>query len=189
VARVSDSAYIVQRWNASPNGTNANQETITCHIDRLERITQPRDLPAAEAKKYTIRAVLDGLGVVSRISQHRKKRGRRKGDIQLRVHWAGIDEADEIAHNIDVWISPQQLSRCQLAKDYLASITVPTDTASTPTATPISTSPKTTNDPMTAPARARTTSPARRAALHPQTAEETTTGPRRSSRPIKPKAR
>jgi Integrase zinc binding domain/Integrase core domain len=205
VARVSDSAYIIQRWNASPNGTNANQETITCHIDRLERITQPRDLPAAEAKRYTIRAVLDGLGVVSRISQHRTKRGRRK-DIQLRVHWAGIDEADETAHNIEVWISPSHLSRCQVAQDYLASIiTVPSETASTPTATP-STDPTAIIPTSTAPARARTisparsaaaqaparartSSPARRAAAYPSTADETTTGPRRSSRPMKPKTR
>jgi hypothetical protein len=136
LARVSDSAYIIQRWNASPNGTDANQETITCHIDRLERILPPRNLPAAEAKRITLRAVHAGLGVVNSISEHRTKRGGRKGDIQLRVHWAGIDEADEIFHDIGVWIAPNHLTRCQVAKDYLATLTItPPAGPSTPTAT------------------------------------------------------
>ena len=189
LARVSDSAYIIQRWNANPNGTNANQETITCHIDRMERLSiPPRDFTAIQAKIFAVRADKSGLGVVSRISEHRKPRGRPK-EIQLRVHWAGIDDADEIEHNIDVWISPKHISRCKLAIDYLAAIKP--EEASAPTTIYSSNLPA--QQPIIESIAAPTARPPTIPPARPETAistvEETATAPRRSTRSPKPKKR
>jgi len=134
--RVSDSAYILERWNRHENGTNDNQKTIICHIDRLDPIPPPRDLPAAEALKWNITAVQEGLGVIERISMHRKRRGRAKGAIDLRVHWVGIDDATEIAHNLNCWINPTNLTRCKIAQEYLATLHRPSPAEPTPTAVP-----------------------------------------------------
>ena len=212
--RVSDSAYIIEHWNCSPNGTDENQTAITCHIDRLNPIAPPRNLPMAEANSINIRAVKDGRGIVEHISSHRNRRGRSSGNIELRIHWVGIDAATESANEIKVWIPPSQLTKCKLAQEYLTSITptptikavtVPTITSTTATAPTPTTVPHATiasASRMAITTKSSLIAPTAPAALAQSRPRATTTkpiivegggitsaAPRRSGRALKPKRR